>query len=106
MTVRPQRPDVGDQPVLFVDVVDIDGLASDPLDGELLIAKPGATTSIQVPFSQFVVAPDGQTGRVEYTMDPLDTPGTWRVWWAFTAGVIAAEGYQFAVNPRNVPDPA
>lgn len=107
MPVRPDRPDVGDQPVLFIDCTDVDGNATDPTDGRLLVQKPGAANSIEIEFAQFVVAPNGQTGRVEWTVSPaLDVPGVWKFWWEFTAGVILTEPYEFAVADRTVPLPA
>ena len=106
MSIRPSRPNVGDKPVFFVDVTDDDGDAVDPTAGRLLIARPSATVSEVIPFNAFTIAPDGVTGRVEYSPDPLDEGGLWRIYWEFTGGVEAAEPYEFSVLARTVPDPA
>jgi hypothetical protein len=104
---RPRRPDIGDQPILFVDCTDSAGVATSPTAGRLLVAEPGAASSSVVEFASFDVAPGGLVGRVEYTMPaPLAVAGLWRVYWEFTAGVVGAEPYEFAVAARTVPDPA
>lgn len=101
-----KKSHVGDQPVVFVDVLNDEGLPFTPAGGRLLIAKPGATVSTVVPWAALVKEPGGVVGRVEYSFPlPLDVSGLWRVWWEFTAGVVAAEPYQFAVSPRTVPAP-
>ncbi len=104
---NPGQPDVGDQPTLWVDCTDIDGVPTSPSDGSLLIQKPGASVSTEVPFGDLNVEPDGEVGRVEYTLQPpIDVGGTWRFYWQFTAGIVAAEPFQFTANARTVPAPA
>jgi hypothetical protein len=103
MSAKTRNPDVGDQPVLFVDVTDADGVAANPANGRLLIQKPGETASTEVAFGALTVAPGGVVGRVEYTMPtPLDVPGVWRFYWEFTAGVVGAEPFSFKVDARPV----
>lgn len=96
-------PHVGDQPILWVDVVNDEGVASDPSGGRLIIQEPGASTSTEIPFSSFDVAPNGNTGRVEYAFPaPIATAGLWKFYWEFTAGVVAAEPFSLKVAARTV----
>lgn len=99
--------DAGDQPVVFVDVKNDQGVPTTPTDGRLLIAAPGATESTVVAWSELSAAPGGAVGRVEYSFpNPVETPGTWKLYWEFTAGVIGAEPFSFRVVRRTVPAPA
>ena len=105
--IIPAKPNVGDQPVLFVDVTGSDGVPANPTDGRLLVAAPSATESTVIPFSALSIAPGGLVGRVEWQMSfPLDEGGKWNFYWEFTSGVQAAEPYGFVVAARTVPDPA
>lgn len=105
-TNRP-TPYVGDQPTVWVDAVDKNGIPTNPLDGRLLIQQPGATTSDEIVFGDLVVAPDGVTGRVEYTFPtPIAVAGLWKFYWEFTNGINAAEPFSLRVKERTVPLPA
>ena len=107
MPVRPSSPDIGDQPILFVDVTDAQSpsMPVNPTDGRVLVMKPNGTVTAH-PFASMVVAPGGRTGRVEFLYPTiLDQSGSWRVRWEFTLGVVAAAEFWFDVQKRTVPAP-
>ena len=104
---RNNNPDVGDQPILWVDVTDDSNVPMDPTAGRLLVQAPSAAVATIVPFNQLVVAPEGVTGRVEWTMDaPIGEGGRWNFYWEFTSGVVAGEPYSFTADGRTVTAPA
>jgi len=108
MPPRPTSPDIGDQPVLFCDVFSATdpSVPANPTNGRILIMRPNGDVTAYG-FGLMIVAPGGKVGRVEFTLPyPLDASGQWGVRWEFTAGVVAAEEFGFAVRKRTVPAPS